>query len=150
MRRHAERIEIHNVRSQDLSRHIHGRNRRVLSSATIGAMVVGIIGWIAAHFVANNLWLLESLSVLALLGTAGYAVLAFADSQHQRRPWILQAVGALALVWGVLLVGLIAAPFLKYPLALVTLMLVVLIVFAMSDRRNTMAPPDSERQAKRH
>ena len=149
MRRPAEQIEKPNVRSQDLSRHVQGRNRRLLSSATIGALVVGIVGWIAAHFVADNPWLLESLSVLALLGTAGYAVLAFADSQHQRRPRILQAMGALALVWGVLLVGLIVAPFVKYLLLFVTFILVVVVIVALSDRPNTMAPPDQEGHSNR-
>jgi hypothetical protein len=119
------------------------RRGRLFSIASSGALAVGMLGWVAAHYVGGGYWLLEAFAVVTFVGLVGFSILAFAMSKRQPRPSMLKALALGAVAWGIVLLCLGSAPTLKDLLAILGAVEVVLLLILLTDLRS----PTPDKQA---
>lgn len=109
------------------------RVNKWLSLGTGAFLAVGGVGWAGGHYVASFYQFLSVFAVLTFAGTAGFVVLAFINAHRVRRPLILRALGVVGVLFGMLFIGFNQDPFLKYPMALLAALAVVLLIIGLKD-----------------
>jgi hypothetical protein len=101
---------------------------RPLSIAAYVALLVGVPGWIVAHFLPDNRGALLVTSAVALLGTLAFAVLTFRTANGAGRPLLIKLLGGLSAVWGLCLVGLNASSLFRVPIFIDTVAVVLVLI----------------------
>lgn len=108
------------------------RHNKWLAFGSCGLLAAGAIGWVGGRLIAIPAVEFVS-SVLLLAGTVGFTALVFVNKRRFRRPLISQVIGLLSVVWALLVIGLVVAPILRYPMAALMGLIVLLLLAGLRD-----------------